>query len=196
MAAGTSPFFATNAGEGLSSLPEDLHASQVDELKSRLELAGLSSKEAEAEATRRVNIANMATKFMDRQDSIAQRREDSWNRSQDRKVQMAQTEAYQNATIAERYAAIQARKDTFRAAGQEHIYGAYTSNMNNLQRLAAKWDEKNSIINPDAVNPYDAQIADLQNRMDSYTERLTGEKIAPPAPAAAKGGRQDPLGIR
>lgn len=83
MAAGTSPFFATNAGEGLAGLSDDLRQQNIDSLKGQLELEGLSAKEAEAEATRRYNMLRLSGDVLSHRDAVDQRREAALGRLQE-----------------------------------------------------------------------------------------------------------------
>lgn len=83
MASGTSPFFATNAGEGLAGLSDDLRQQNIDSLKGQLELEGLSAKEAEAEATRRYNMLRLSGDVLSHRDAVDQRREAALGRLQE-----------------------------------------------------------------------------------------------------------------
>ena len=83
MASGTSPFFATNAGEGLAGLSDDLRQQNIDSLKGQLELEGLSAKEAEAEATRRYNMLRLSGDVLTHRDAVDQRREAALGRLQE-----------------------------------------------------------------------------------------------------------------
>ncbi len=173
MAGGTSPFFATNA-EALNTVADDVQQAKVDDLKAQLMMDGMAAKVAEAEATRRIKSADMATTLMNRQDQIEQRREASRDRSLDRRAQMEQTAMYRESMMAQKGEARAARQDAKSDRAEERAYSNLTSQLNTAMRLADAWDAKNGVLNPEKTNPHLATIEKLTRTMDGYVSKTFG----------------------
>jgi hypothetical protein len=201
MASGTSPFFATNMGAGFSGIGQELRQQQTDYMKEQLELAGMASKEAEAEATRRVNIANVATKFIDAKQRAAELAMNSQNQYYER-MDANDARRLGYAELAEsRNARLAQTQDTQTA----RYYAALTTQLDTESRLADQWDKQFGEGSPAAmmgkspgVNPHLANIQAIQAQLARFTAKMPGApqgiQSLTPAPAAAN--PRDPLGLR
>lgn len=194
-ASGMSPFAAANIGQGLAGLGQEVQQNQTAYLKNQLELAGMASKEAEAEATRRVNIANVATKFMDARQRAQEMAYNSQNQYYARMdANDARRLGYANLAEA-REARIANQQDTQTA----RYYSALTSQIDAESRLADAWDFKKSqdiMHQMPTSNPHLARIQALQQQMAAFSSRMPGapQGIQQVQPAAAN--PRDPLGLR
>lgn len=150
MAQGTSPFFAANAGAGLEGLGSDLAAAKTNQLKEQLELAGMSQKDAEAEATRRINESNVATKFMDAQQRAQELAMNSQNQLQAHEDALANTSAYRQVGLANAAASRENTQAYREQQGQDAMFRNYST-------LHNDWVKNNVTamhINPQTKQPY------------------------------------------
>lgn len=183
MASGTSPFFATNAGNALSGMTDDLRQNQITQLKEQLEMDGMASKVAEAEATRRVTAANIATKFVDARQRAGELAYNAQLSHEDRVSRDASTAAYREGIFAQRDEARDARLAGQQDTQTAHYYSSLTSQIDTESRLADAWEAKHQFDAPDQrqENPHLSRIAAIQQQMTQFASRMPGHGQAPAA---------------
>lgn len=203
MASGTSPYFAENVGPAGQQLASDLREQKIDSLTRQLQLDGLSEKVAEAEATRRVNAANASMRFMERQDSIAQRREAAADNADARRLQYQLMHEDRMARLANMGSANLDRQN-----GQLiTLYNGTQSDLTREMSAAQDWVQKTNMTPAGISNPVSIQDApnwdiiqqkrSILNSLEGHmSQRLGIPTLAPMVAPAAAQGREDPLGIR